>query len=310
MRILRLLIPHHHQLDHHHQLNKGIAQEEPKDPDHVSEYIHVHSRMLDNNNNNLLYRFQEYSRVRQRRAKIQHTWIQKIMWATIQGHHKIKKTHGDRVHKNKREGKPLQKSSRVSHRRPRSTSPWIQMKTMKNPEMSLEPLHTLSWRSSTTSSSRTSSQFARTNCQCNLWWWRQWVQRWVQCRESGLWKNSTLSRSQRSHWAMTSETHKCAAAAGPFALWLPKMEINRTCAIWLLCRVYNDHCTSMRWPTTSVIWKSKFQKELMVELETCWNSVWRPEEEQQEWELEGDAVQEKKPPCTNGSISQRSTSIS
>ena len=54
MRILRVLIPHHHQLDHHHQLNKGIAPEDPSDLGHASEYIHVHIRMLVNNNS-LLY---------------------------------------------------------------------------------------------------------------------------------------------------------------------------------------------------------------------------------------------------------------
>ena len=32
--------------------------------------------------------------------------------------------------------------------------------------------------------------------------------------------------------------------------WL-KMESNRTYAIWSLCRVYNDHCTSIKWPTMS-----------------------------------------------------------
>ena len=37
MRVLRLLIPHHHQLDHNHQLNRGVASENPKDRDHVSE---------------------------------------------------------------------------------------------------------------------------------------------------------------------------------------------------------------------------------------------------------------------------------
>ena len=42
MRILRLSIPHHH------QLSRGIAPEDPKDPGHVSEYIHVHPRMLVN----------------------------------------------------------------------------------------------------------------------------------------------------------------------------------------------------------------------------------------------------------------------
>ena len=51
VRILQSLIPHHHQLDHYRHLNKGIAPEEPKDLDHVSESIHVHPRMLASNNN-------------------------------------------------------------------------------------------------------------------------------------------------------------------------------------------------------------------------------------------------------------------
>ena len=65
MRILRMLIPHPHQLDHYHQLNRGIAPEDLKDLDHASEYIHVHPHMRVNNNS-LLYLFhQEYSRIRQ-----------------------------------------------------------------------------------------------------------------------------------------------------------------------------------------------------------------------------------------------------
>ena len=70
MRILRLLVPHHHQLDYHHQLNKGIVPEGSKDLGHVSEYIHVHPRMLVNNNILLYHLLQEYSRIRQLRAKI------------------------------------------------------------------------------------------------------------------------------------------------------------------------------------------------------------------------------------------------
>ena len=50
----------------------------------------------------------------------------------------------DRIYKHKRERKLLQKSSRVHRRRPRSTSPRIQMKTMKNVKISMELLLTFS----------------------------------------------------------------------------------------------------------------------------------------------------------------------
>ena len=63
MRILRSLIPHRHQLDHHHQLNKGIAPEDPKYLDQVSEYIHVHPRMLVNSNSLLYLLLQGYCRI-------------------------------------------------------------------------------------------------------------------------------------------------------------------------------------------------------------------------------------------------------
>ena len=81
MRILRLSIPRHHQLDHHHQLNKGIAPEDPKDLDHVCEYIHVHLHKLVNNNSLLYLLLQEYSRIKQFRAKmnIQQPWVHRIM---------------------------------------------------------------------------------------------------------------------------------------------------------------------------------------------------------------------------------------
>ena len=64
MRILRLLIPHHH------QLNKGIAPEDRKDPDHVSEYIHVHPQEVVNSNSLLYLLLREYSRIRQLRVMI------------------------------------------------------------------------------------------------------------------------------------------------------------------------------------------------------------------------------------------------
>ena len=56
--------------------------------------------------------------------KIQQPWIHKIAWATAQCHHKNKKAHEDRIHNNKKERRLLQKSSRVIHRRPKSTSPF------------------------------------------------------------------------------------------------------------------------------------------------------------------------------------------
>ena len=52
-----------------------------------------------------------------------------------------------------------------------------------------------------------------------------------------------------------------------FALWLLKIDINRECAICTLCRVCNDHYTSMKWPMTSTTLKLKFQKELTVDVE-------------------------------------------
>ena len=55
------------------------------------------------------------------------------------------------------------------------------------------------------------------------------------------------------HWAMTPEKHEYAAAARTFCVTTENMEINRTYAIWPLGRVYNDHCTSMKWSTTSAI---------------------------------------------------------
>ena len=63
MRILRLLIPHHHQLDHHYQLNREFAPEEMKDLYHVSEHLHIHLRMLASSHN-LLYLLLEFSRPR------------------------------------------------------------------------------------------------------------------------------------------------------------------------------------------------------------------------------------------------------
>ena len=103
MRISQQGIPHHHQLDHCHQLNREVAPpEETNDLDRVSEDLHIHPRMPASSHN-LLYLLPEFRRPRpwQLRAqmKIQHTRIHKIALPTVQGHHKNKKSHGDRVHK-------------------------------------------------------------------------------------------------------------------------------------------------------------------------------------------------------------------
>ena len=99
----------------------------------MSEYLHIHPRMLASSHN-LLYLLPKLSRTRQVRAqmKIQELDLKNRVSDLSRGHHKIKKTHGERIHKHKREGKRLQKSSRVDYRRPRSTSPRIPMKTRKN----------------------------------------------------------------------------------------------------------------------------------------------------------------------------------
>ena len=47
------------------------------------------------------------------------------------------------IHHSREERKLLQRSNRMNHRRPRNASPLIQMKTMKNLEMTLELLHML-----------------------------------------------------------------------------------------------------------------------------------------------------------------------
>ena len=64
-----------------HQLNKGIAPEDPKDPGHASEYIHVHPRMPVNNNSLLYFLLQENSRIRKlgARMKIQQPWVHRIV---------------------------------------------------------------------------------------------------------------------------------------------------------------------------------------------------------------------------------------
>ena len=101
MKIFRLSLPHHHQPDHHLQLerrNRSRRFERSR----PTEYIHVHLRMLVNNKS-LLYLLQEYTGIRQLRAKmkVQQPWVHRVVRVITQRHHKIKKTHRDRVHKHR-----------------------------------------------------------------------------------------------------------------------------------------------------------------------------------------------------------------
>ena len=70
----------------------------------------------------------------------------------------------------------------------------------------------------TTSASRTSSQFARTCCQCKLWWWRQWVFAMNKVHKARTPKGlcSLYVLTNDVHWTVTPETHKYAAAARSF----------------------------------------------------------------------------------------------
>ena len=221
MRISRLRISHHHQLDYHHQLNKGIAPEDSKDLGHVSDHIHVHHRMLV---------IQEFSRIRQLRAKmkIQQPWVHRIMRAIIQGHHKIKKTHGDRVHKNQKERKILQKSSRAHHQRLRSISqkdsdedyeePQNESGTSSNSQATVPvlPLHQGKGASSQGQEARSHGPAASADSgdedseSCDEYS--------AQSQDSGrtvLYPDLDVLTNDE-HWAMTLETHKYAAAVGSF----------------------------------------------------------------------------------------------
>ena len=82
---------------------------------------------------------------------------------------------------------------------------------------------------------------------------------------------------------MTLETQKYAAAAGSFCFVTTENgDQQDMCNLITMRRVYNDHCTSMKGPTTPAARKLKFGEELTVQPETCWNAVWLPAERQQE----------------------------
>ena len=75
--------------------------------------------------------------------KIQQPWIHRIVWVIIQVTTRSRRNTETGSTDTERERNILLKSSRAHRNRPRSISPWIQMKTMKNLKMSLEPLQML-----------------------------------------------------------------------------------------------------------------------------------------------------------------------
>ena len=115
--------------------------------------------------------------------KVQQPWIHKIAWATVQVHIKNEKTHeevvhnhGDRIHHSKEERKRCWKATE-----------WV-TKGQK------AQVYCFRWRPWRTWNLFKYPTYCPSTSLENLWW-RQWVQRWVQCTKSGLWKNSNLSRS-------------------------------------------------------------------------------------------------------------------
>ena len=86
------------------------------------------------------------------------------------------------------------------------------------------------------------------------------------------------------HWTMTPETHKCAAAAGTFCfVTTEKGDKQNICNLIIMPFVqrswYLNEVTNNLGNTTV-----KFQRELTVEPETCWNFERLPAEEMQEQE--------------------------
>ena len=139
-----------------------------------------------------------------RRWKFSNLGSTKIAWATAQGHHKNEKAHEDRIHKNKRERRLLQKNNRVICQVPKRTSPLFQMRTMKNLKTSLELLQII-----------------------NLlyqYFLITLVMKTVSIAMNIVHKVGTPKRTlfypdlyvltNDEHWTMTPETHKYAAAAG------------------------------------------------------------------------------------------------
>ena len=167
MKTWQLWIPHHHQLDHHHQLNREVAPEETKDPDRVSEYLHIHLRMPDGRHT-LLYLFPEFSRPRlwQLRAqtKIQQPWIHKIAWATVQGHHKNEKAHEDRVHKTDGKENCCTKSAEWITEGQKAQLHGIRWRRWRTSKRAGNLFNLSTYCSSTSLLSKTRCKYSRTSC--------------------------------------------------------------------------------------------------------------------------------------------------
>ena len=90
----------------------------------------------------------------------------------------------------------------------------------------------------------------------------------IQCTESRFPKRTQYYPglyvlTDDEHLTITPETHKYAAAAGSFCFLTTEngIQLDICNSVTIPC-VQQYHCTSMTGPTTSEIWKLKFQKEV------------------------------------------------
>ena len=202
---------------------------------------------------------------------------------TDQRHHRIRK-----FHRNKRERQSWQKCrTGVIYQVPKTTSLWIQTNTMKNPKMNLEPLLPLN------------SQFARTGCQCNFWWRRQWEKQREKCTKSGLWKNSALSRSlcPDKWWTLDSDagnTQVCSRSR----IILSCDHGRRKTAGYLRSDHFSE-CAAVTVTWYCNWWSQKLPIQRTKQNEQSdqrhvWNAVWPPAGRQQEQGPKWDLVHERK----------------
>ena len=125
--------------------------------------------------------------------KTQQPWIHKTAWATAQGHLKNEKAHEDRVHNNKeRKDNCCWKGTEWSTEGQKAQVCWFRWGRWRTSKWAWKLLKL---------STCTSTSF-------QLWWWRQWVQRPIQCTKSGLRKEFVPPRSLRSDlwWALDNDT--------------------------------------------------------------------------------------------------------
>ena len=101
---------------------------------------------------------------------------------------------------------------------PKSTSLWIQTRTMRNLKMNQEPLLHLNFLYRYCLWIKDQQSVHRDQLPAPILTTKTVsIARWVQCTKSGLWKNSTLSRSPRSNqrWALgndVSDTQVCRSS--------------------------------------------------------------------------------------------------